>query len=89
MTDPEGPAITAEQAKQLEDLHLDFVRRQVALGNDGSVPDGRPEGSDWNQHAPLVQGNALAWDQYDAEARLILGLSPLDVEGKPLDAPVG
>lgn len=74
----DGPLLTAEQAKLIGAAHLAFVREQVADGNDGPVPEGRPLPSagysDYNQHVPDMEGDGAAWDRYDAEVRHYLGL---------------
>jgi hypothetical protein len=49
-------------------------REQIAAGLDGPVPAGRPDGSDYNQHVPLMEASAAAMD--DLQHRLNRALRP-------------
>lgn len=69
--------MSAEQSRLIEEAHLEFVREQVAEGNDPATPPGRKDGSDYNQHGALLEASGTAWDRYDAKVREILGLPPL------------
>lgn len=69
--------MSAEQSRLIEEAHLEFVRAQVAKGNDPATPDDRPDGSDYNQHGAVLEADGSDWDAYDAKVREILGLPPL------------
>lgn len=50
------------------DAYSAWVKEQLAAGVDGPVPPGRKEGSDYNQHVPLMEASGEALD--DLQARL-------------------
>lgn len=71
-------ATSAEQSRQISDLHAAWTRQQVARGVDGPVPAGRPTPSDYNLHVPDLESDGAAMDELHDQIRAIMGLAPLE-----------
>jgi hypothetical protein len=44
------------------DVYSGWVKKQLVAGVDGPVPAGRRDGSDYNQHVPLMEADGAAMD---------------------------
>lgn len=67
----------------LSKLHSEFVRRNADTAP--FHPEGRPEGSDYNQHHVLLEMPPAEQDEFLRRSREIFGLDP--VTGRRLDGP--
>lgn len=74
---PERRAEQARRQTAMHDWHMEWSARQLDAGVDGPVPDGRKDGSDYNQHVPDLEADGEALDEYHTRARQIMGLPPL------------
>jgi hypothetical protein len=43
-------------------IESEWTAQQIAAGVDGPVPEDRMEGSDYNQHVPLMEADGAAMD---------------------------
>ena len=66
----------ARQSRELADWHAQWVQQQLAAGSVPFNPEGRPEGSDYNQHYVDLEASPEALDEYLAGVRRIKGLDP-------------
>ncbi|MEV5412116.1 hypothetical protein AB0K60_25175 [Thermopolyspora sp. NPDC052614] len=69
--------------RALADLHDEFVRRNADSAP--FHPEGRPAGSDYNQHHVFLEMPAAEQDEFFRRAREIMGLDP--VTGHWLEPP--
>lgn len=52
----------ARRSRAIAAAHADWAAEQIAAGVDGPVPDGRRDGSDYNQHVPDLEASGEALD---------------------------
>jgi hypothetical protein len=68
-----APEEQRRRGRALYDAFYDWSGQQIAAGIDGSVPPGRKQGSDYNQHVPEMEASGEAMDEFAAEAGRIMG----------------
>lgn len=71
--------IRAARQRKLLEWNQQWTAQQLKRGVDGPVPDGRPGGSDWNQHVPIMESSGPAQDAYFARASAIMAMGPAEL----------
>jgi len=73
--EPAHPDVVAAQ-NRLVDLHMAWTEQQLAAGDVPFEPEGRPEGSDYNQHYVDLEADGEALDDLAVASALVTGRKP-------------
>lgn len=80
-------AIVQERSRRLNAWNQQWTQQQLRRGVDGPVPAGRPEGSDYNQHVPIMESSDAAEDVFFERANAIMNMGPDELGLKEEDFP--
>lgn len=67
------------RSRLLREWSAQWTAQQIKRGVDGPVPDGRPEGSDYNQLFPAMEASGAAQDIFHQRADAIMKMGPKEL----------
>lgn len=71
--------VMEERSRRLLAWNQQWTQQQLRRGVDGPVPEGRKEGSDYNQHVPMMEASGAAQDVFFERAIAIMNMTAEDL----------